>query len=194
MPQRIDVMGESPSLRNHSLTIIPDAHGMTAYRRLILPEGTYFFTVCLEDRQAATLVDHVDQLRAAYAFTAREMPVQCHAMVVLPNHLHAIWTEPGIPKFSERWRRIKARFSDAVAGDFAPSASKQARQERDIWQRRFYEHAVRDDRELEAAMEYCRMNPVKHGFVAEPEQWAYSSFSRRTEVLGESPILRVQNA
>jgi putative transposase len=135
-------MGESPILRNTFLTIFPDPALMTAYRRLILPESTYFFTVCLEDRGSHVLVDEIDQLRAAYAFTVREMPVTCLAMVILPNHLHAIWTEPGLPKFSERWRRIKARFSHGVAGDFKPNASKQARQERGLWQRRFYEHAV----------------------------------------------------
>ena len=161
---------------------------MTAYRRLILPEGTYFFTVCLEDRDSHLLVDQIDQLRAAYAFTAREMPVECHAMVILPNHLHAVWTEPGVPKFSERWRRIKARFSQGVEGDFAPNASKRDKKERGIWQRRFYEHAVRDERELEAAMEYCRMNPVKHGFAFEPQNWPYSSFTRR---MGDSPIMSV---
>ena len=158
---------------------------MTAYCRLILPEGTYFFTVCLEDPDSHLLVDHIDQLRAAYAVTAREMPVQCHAMVVLPNHLHAIWTEPGVPRFSERWRRIKARFCHGVDGDFAPSPGKQDKNARGIWQRRFYEHAVRDERELVAAMEYCRMNPVKHGVAAEPQDWPYSSFTRRT---GVAPI------
>ena len=164
---------------------------MTAYRRLSLPEGTYFFTVCLEDSKGTTLIDHIAHLRAAYAFTLREMPAECQAMVVLPNHLHAVWTEPGIPKFSERWRRIKARFTHAVNADFKPNASKAARQERGLWQRRFYEHAVRDQRELDAAVEYCRMNPVKHGFVAEPEDWEYSSFTRRTVAarrMGDSPI------
>ena len=152
---------------------------MTAYRRMILPEGTYFFTLCLEDRDGTTLVDQIDQLRAAYAFTTREMPVTCHAMVVMPNHLHAIWTEPGLAKFPERWRRIKARFSHAVEGDFAPNASKQRKGERGLWQRRFYEHAIRSEREFDKAMEYCRMNPVQHGLVAAPEHWAYSSFTRR---------------
>ena len=187
-------MGESPLLGNHFLTNFPDAAVMTAYRRLILPEGTHFFTLCLEDRTSHVLVDHIAHLRAAYAFTVREMPVECHAMVVLPNHLHAIWTEPGIPKFPERWRRIKARFSHSVAGDFKPNSSQAARQERGVWQRRFYEHAIRNQEELSAAMDYFRMNPVKHGFVSEPDLWAFSSFARRTEMMGQSPILRVANA
>lgn len=159
---------------------------MTSYRRLTLPDATYFFTVCLEDRDGRTLVDHIDQLRAAYAFTLREMPVETHAMVVLPNHLHAIWSEPGMPKFSERWRRIKARFSHAIGGDFAPNGSKQRRDERGLWQRRFFEHAIRNEDEFQKAMDYCRLNPVKHGLVAEPELWPYSSFTRR---MGHATIL-----
>jgi putative transposase len=153
--------------------------GMTSYRRLYLPEGTYFFTVCLEDRAGTDLVDHIDKLRAAYAFSVRDMPVQTHAMVILPNHLHAVWSEPGLPRFSERWQRIKARFSLAVEGDFAPSPSKQQKRERGLWQRRFYEHAVRNEDEFSAALDYCRCNPVKHGLVADPSDWPYSSFTKR---------------
>jgi putative transposase len=159
---------------------------MTAYRRFVLPDATYFFTVCLENREGTQLVDHVDKLRAAYAFTIREMPVETHAIVILPNHLHAIWTEPGVPKFSERIRRIKARFSHALEGDFAPNQSKAARTERGLWQRRFYEHAIRNEREFGSAMEYCRVNPVKHGLVVEPDEWPLSSFARRR--MGDSPI------
>ena len=151
---------------------------MTAYRRLIIPEATYFFTVCLEDRNATTLVDEIEKLRLAYAVTTREMPVLCHAMVILPNHLHAIWTEPATPRFSERWRRIKARFSHALTGDHHPNASKTQTRERGLWQRRFWEHAIRNEVEFAKAMDYCRMNPVTHGLVTDPDDWAYSSFAK----------------
>ena len=161
------------------LTILPQACGMTSYRRLYLPEGTYFFTVCLEDGTARTLVDRIDALRQAYAMATHEMPVETHAIVILPNHLHAIWTEPGMPRFSDRWQRIKARFSFAVEGDFAPCRSKSERREKGLWQRRFYEHAIRNGDEFEKAMDYCRVNPVKHGLVADPQDWPYSSFTRR---------------
>ena len=156
-----------------------DDAGMTSYRRLRIPYGTYFFTVCLEDREGRTLVDEIDRLREAYAMAIHEMPVETHAVVILPNHLHAIWTEPGLPRFSDRWQRIKARFSLAVAGDFGPNRSKALRREKGLWQRRFYEHAIRNEDEFEKAMDYCRLNPVKHGFVSEPEDWPYSSFTRR---------------
>jgi len=152
---------------------------MTAYRRLRIPGATYAFTVCLQDRGSTRLVDDINALRMAYAVTIRELPVQCRAMVVLPDHLHAIWTEPeGEVQFSERWRRIKARFSHAVAGDFAPNASKARRRERGLWQRRFWEHAIRDDAELQAAVAYCRTDPVRHGLVTHPGDWPCSSFAR----------------
>ena len=171
------MMGRLPILQV-SLTLLAEAACMTAYRRLIIPEATYFFTVCLEDRSATTLVDEIEKLRLAYAVTTHEMPVLCHAMVILPNHLHAIWTEPGTPRFSERWRRIKARFTHSLTGDFEPNASKARTRERGLWQRRFWEHAIRNADEFGKAMDYCRMNPVTHGLVTDPDDWAYSSFAK----------------
>jgi putative transposase len=160
---------------------------MTAYRRLRLPGATYFFTVCLQDRSSTALVDHIDTLRFAYAKTIRELPVTCHAMVILPDHLHAIWTLPeGDSDFSERWRRIKARFSNAVGVVVPRCDSKIAKRERGLWQRRFWEHVVRDENGLAAAMDYCWQNPVKHGLVDSPGDWVYSSFNRRDRKDGQN--------
>ncbi len=162
---------------------------MISYRRLRIPGATYFFTLCLADRTARTLVDHIDSLRFSYAKTISELPVICAAMVVLPDHLHAIWTEPeGIVAYSERWRRIKSRFSHAVSADFRPTSSMAQKRERGLWQRRFWEHAIRDEEELAALMDYCRINPVKHGLVRDPADWPYSSFNRK---MGRLPILPV---
>ncbi|MEZ5770301.1 MAG: transposase [Defluviimonas denitrificans] len=153
---------------------------MTSYRRLRQTGATYFFTLCLQRRGATTLIDHVGLLREAYRRTVQELPVTCQAMVILPDHLHAIWTEPeGEVNYSERWRRIKARFSHALAGDFRPCDSKVGKRERGVWQRRFWEHALRGEADFVAAMEYCLTNPVKHGLVGAPEDWPYSSFTRR---------------
>ena len=153
---------------------------MTNCRRLRVPGGTYFFTVCLEDRSGTTLTDHIDLLRFAYARTVCELPVTCKAMVVLPNHLHAIWTLPeGDTDFSERWRRIKARFSNGLLSDPLRCRSKIKKRECGIWQRRFWEHWVRNDNDLEAAIAYCWRNPVKHGLTTDPESWPFSSFHRR---------------
>lgn len=176
---RPTMMGTLPIL-HEMLTITADLAAMTNYRRLRQPGGTYFFTVCLSDRSGRLLVDHINTLRWAYAKTMAEMPVTCPAMVVLPDHLHAIWTLPdGDHDFSERWRKIKARFSHALLADPNPNASKTAKRERGVWQRRFWEHRVRDDAELQTIIAYCRNNPVKHGHVTDPQDWPYSSFSKR---------------
>ncbi len=153
---------------------------MTSYRRLRIPGATYFFTLCLEDREGTTLVDEIECLRDAYRRTITELPVLCPAMVILPNHLHAIWTEPpGQCRFSERWRRIKGRFSHSLGPASIICASKRTKREAGIWQRRFWEHCIRNEDEFLAAMDYCRMNPVKHGLVQNPQDWPYSSFTRR---------------
>jgi putative transposase len=158
---------------------------MTNYRRLRVPGGTYFFTVCLDDGESTALIDNIGQLRFAYAKTMAELPAECRAMVVLPNHLHTIWTLPGGDSdFSERWRRIKARFSHELHADQGRCNSKVLKRERGIWQRRFWEHRLRDGPSLKSAIEYCRQNPVKHGLVADPAEWQFSSFYRRNCRMG----------
>ena len=146
---------------------------MPTYRRLHLPGASYFFTVNLADRRASLLTDRIADLRRAYAETVASAPVICDAMVVLPDHLHAIWTlPPGDSDYSERWRKIKHRFTRAVGAEVGRtahptrSASKRAKREAGIWQRRFWEHAIRDAQDYRMHVRYCRRNPVKHGLVA----------------------------
>jgi putative transposase len=181
-------MGNLPiATVNLPLTSLPHPQRMTNYRRLRVPGGTYFFTVCLEDRASTALTDHIDQLRFAYAKTVAELPVICEAMVVLPNHLHAIWTLPeGDADFSDRWRRIKARFSHGLRPSLPPNHSMTERRERGIWQRRFWEHAVRSEDNLQAAIHYCWQNPVKHGLVSDPAAWPFSSFTRNKRNDGQN--------
>jgi len=153
---------------------------MTSYRRLRQPGATYFFTLCLENRGSAVLTDRIDLLRSAYGKTMREMPLARQAVVVLPDHLHAIWTLPeGDMEFSERWRRVKSRFSHAVPESFSRNPSKATKRERGLWQRRFWEHLIRDEQDFAAHFDYCRVNPVKHGLVTDPSDWPYSSFARK---------------
>lgn len=152
---------------------------MSHYRRLLIPGATYFFTLRLEDRGATLLTDHIQSLRYAYARAVQDYPVTCHAMVVLPDHLHAIWTEPdGGVWYSERWRRLKARFSHAIPAQNPIRPSLIAKRERGIWQRRFYEHAIRNPDEFRRALLHIEMNPVKHGLVPEAGLWPYSSFAK----------------
>jgi putative transposase len=151
---------------------------MVLYRRDRTPGATYFFTVTLRDRNARVLVDHVDYLRHAFALTRRERPFRVDAIVVLPDHLHAVWTLPsGDDDFSSRWRAIKGRFTRVVSG-LGVAVHRNARGEFDLWQSRYWEHRIRDDEDLQRHVDYCHFNPVKHGHVARPEQWPYSSFHR----------------
>jgi|GEM_PF-49656 len=155
---------------------------MTGYRRAFVPGGTFFFTVNLLDRRSGLLVKRVDRLRAAVCSVMRERPFEIHAWVVLPDHLHALWTlPPGDADFSTRWRLIKSRFSRQLAGFRADSGSRSARGERAVWQRRFWEHVIRDERDFERHMDYIHFNPVKHGHVTQVGQWPYSTFHRCVE-------------
>lgn len=157
---------------------------MTAYRRIRVPGGTYFFTVALARRGATLLVDHVDLLRAAWSETCADRPFTTHAAVVLPDHLHADWTlPPGDADFSNRWGAIKSRFTRAVRRrmgfhPIARSPSKAAKGDAGIWQRRFWERCCRDEAERDAYVRYCCGNPVKHGLVERPADWPFSSIHR----------------
>jgi len=152
---------------------------MTAYRRFRRFGGTYFFTLVLADRRAPHLIDRIDTLRAAYAETLRDRPVRTDAIVILPDHLHAIWTLPdGDSDFSTRWRLIKSRFVRQT-GLFGPrSASKRKKAERGLWQRRFWEHTIRDQADMALHLRYCWLNPVKHGLVTRAVDWPWSSLHR----------------
>ena len=155
---------------------------MTNYRRAKVSGGSYFFTVALADRSSSILVDCIEDLRASYALTKSERPFRCDAFVVLPDHVHAVWTLPkGDADFSTRWRLIKARFSRAVTcrmGGFHPSPSKRRKGEIGLWQRRFWEHCIRDAADHAAHVRYCWGNPVKHGYVERAVEWPYSSIHR----------------
>lgn len=153
---------------------------MTNYRRLRIPGATYFFTLCLQQKGSTALVDHIDLLRWAYARTVQELPVTCHAMVILPDHLHAVWSEPeGDVHYSERWRKIKARFSQGLPIATDRSASKVLKRDKGIWQRRFWEHAIRDEAEFRSCLTLCQNDPVRHGLVKDAADWPHSSFTRR---------------
>lgn len=149
------------------------------YRRANVKGGTYFFTVNLAERHRRLLVDHVDVLRAVVAQVKRRHPFHIDAFVVLPDHLHAIWTLPeGDADFARRWMLIKAGFSRHLAKGERRNASRMGKGERGIWQRRYWEHLIRDDGDFERHVDYVHYNPVKHGHVARAADWAYSSVHR----------------
>ncbi len=152
---------------------------MPNYRRAFVPGGTYFFTVNLLDRTSRLLVEHIASLRDAVRETRQRFPFEIDAMVVLPDHIHAVWTLPqGDTNFPVRWRWIKIRFSKSIPKCEQLSAVREARGERGIWQRRYWEHLIRDERDLQNHIDYCWFNPVKHGHVAKVEDWPFSTFHR----------------
>ena len=152
---------------------------MTNYRRHRATGGTYFFTVILADRSKSLLTDNIDSLRDAFRNVAARHPFVINAVVVLPDHLHAIWTLPENDcDYSMRWRLIKTRFSRAMKAGEAISPSRERKGERGIWQRRYWEHTIADERDYERHVSYIHFNPVKHGFVSRVGDWPHSSFHR----------------
>ncbi len=150
---------------------------MPDYRRNRVPGGTYFFTVNLLDRQSDLLVTAIEPLRDAVRRVRARYPFHIDAWVVLPDHMHCLWTLPdGDADFSGRWRAIKTFFSKSQPGGEERSAVSARRGERGIWQRRFWEHTIRDDRDYAAHMDYTHFNPVKHGLVGEVADWPHSTF------------------
>src|SRR5436190_9110791 len=152
---------------------------MPNYRRAFVPGGCWFFTVNLLERRRSLLSDHMETLRDAMRATRRAYPFRIDAMVVLPDHLHAVWTlPPDDADFSVRWRLIKFRFARAIPPGERLSPVQRRRNERGIWQRRFWEHLIRDEADYARHVEYCYINPVKHGLVSRVRDWPHSSFHR----------------
>jgi putative transposase len=152
---------------------------MTEYRRNFVKGGSYFFTVALADRSQRLLVEHIDALRTAFRDIKNAYPFVLEAMVVLPEHLHCIWTLPvGDDNYPDRWRCIKAAFSRAVPDRGCRSKSEIMKGERGVWQRRYWEHTLRDEDDWRRHMDYIHYNPVKHRHVAQVVDWPYSTFHR----------------
>ncbi len=139
---------------------------MVRYRRARIPGAIYFFTVTLRDRRSDLLTRRAELLRQVFRGVRRERPFTIEAIVVLPDHLHTMWTlPPGDADYASRWRAIKARFSWSLARDGVPLI-RNRRGEYDLWQRRFWEHLIRDEDDFARHADYIHCNPVKHGLVA----------------------------
>jgi len=152
---------------------------MSQYRRARIEGGWFFFTLTLADRSSDLLVRDIERLRKAYAAALRRDPFETIAICVLPDHLHAIWALPSDDAdFSRRWSLIKHDFSCGLPDDPRRSRSKLAKREKGLWQRRCWEHAIRDEGDLSRHVDYIHFNPVKHGLVSRPCDWPHSSFHR----------------
>jgi putative transposase len=151
---------------------------MVRYRRNHLPGGTYFFTVTLANRRSKALVDRADALRVAFRATKAIAPFGIDAIVILPDHLHAILSLPqDDADYPNRWRRIKGHFTNAVIAAGSPLVPD-AKGEYRVWQRRYWEHTIRDEDDFARHVDYIHINPVKHGLVSSVAEWPHSSFHR----------------
>lgn len=155
---------------------------MSNYRRAWMPGGCYFFTVNLQQRSKPLLIEHITLLRNATRKVQCDHPFTIHGWVVLPDHLHALISLPeGDCNYPLRWRLIKSYFSRGLVADEARSASRWRRGERAVWQRRYWEHLIRDENDFRAHMDYIHINPVKHGLVERVVDWPFSTFHRLVE-------------
>lgn len=150
---------------------------MSDYRRIFIPGGSYFFTVVTYQRRPVfALPENVELLRTAFKQVLAEKPFKIDAIVILPDHCHSIWQLPaGDQDFSGRWREIKKFVSKRIG------AEGKCPGEKDIWQRRFWEHLIRDENDWRQHMDYILYNPVKHGLAPSPIDWPYSSFKKAVE-------------
>jgi putative transposase len=157
---------------------------MPNYRRNFVRGGTYFFTVVAHMRRPIlSTPDALRSLRTARRTVARERPFDLIAVVLLPDHLHTVWSlPPGDLDYSTRWGQIKEAFTRSFrssGGTEGPrSLSRVRKRERAVWQRRFWEHTVRDEDDLERCVDYVHWNPVKHGLVERVQDYPWSSFHR----------------
>ena len=156
---------------------------MPNYRRATEPGATWFFTVnLLERRGNDLLVREIDRLRACVMTERLRRPFSILAWVVLPDHMHWLWRLPiGDADYATRWRRIKTDFSRGLPVFERRSEIRVNRGERGIWQRRYWEHQIRDAEDLKQHVDYIHFNPVKHGWASRAVDWPHSSFSHFVE-------------
>ncbi len=150
------------------------------YRRVFVPGGTYFFTVVTFDRRKIFRDEqNVELLRQCFHRVRQRHPFKVDAAVILPDHFHMLWSLPEEDSdYDTRWRLIKSDFTRSWEGtnDVPISASRKQKGERAVWQRRYWEHLIRDEADRIRHVEYIHYNPVKHGLVSAPVEWQYSSF------------------
>ncbi len=156
---------------------------MTQYRRIYVLGASWFFTVNLAGRHNNhLLVEKVDLLREAFLYVKKRQVFDINAVVIMPDHLHCIWTLPeGDVDYSGRWNLLKGFFSRGIAKGESISQSQIKRRERGLWQRRFWAHMLTDQADFNTHFDYIHWNPVKHAWVESVKDWPYSSFHRYVE-------------
>lgn len=158
---------------------------MRTYIRDKTKGGCYFLTLCLENRPSSLLTDNVELFRNAYKVTKQNHSFTLDAMVLMPDHIHLMITLPkDSDNFSVIIASLKSHFSrqiNLLNPDLGISSSRQKKRESGIWQRRFWEHKIRDEIDFLHHVEYIHYNPVKHGYTGSPKDWQFSTFHRFVE-------------
>ena len=152
------------------------------YRRILIEGASYCFTVVTHRRRplfsdpltVQLLIDSIAAVRQRH-------PFKIEAQVILPDHLHALWTLPdGDARYATRWRLIKEAFTRAYCHThIVPERTEvaRARGEQPVWQRRFWEHMISNEREFADCLDYLHRNPVHHGLVSSPRDWPHSTIA-----------------
>jgi putative transposase len=162
----------------------PTCDAMPDYRRAFVPGGTFFLTIVTHERRPLFAEPpNVERLRRVLREIRQADSFEFVAGVVLPDHLHFIWALPrGDADFSRRVGRMKVLFTRSLCGPgnlpVAVSASRRSHRESDVWQRRFWEHTIVDEEDLENHLHYLHYNPVKHALATCPHFWPHSSFAK----------------
>jgi putative transposase len=155
------------------------------YRRAKVAGGTYFFTVVTHNRRPFLCEpENIDLLRNAFRYVKHSHPFIIDAIAILPEHIHCLWTlPPADDDFSTRWRLLKSYFTRHCQEQYnsAISASRFDKREQAIWQRRFWEHQIQDERDFSQHFDYIHYNPVKHNLVRSPNDWQFSSFHHHVQ-------------
>ena len=163
---------------------------MVTYRRNFIPGGTFFFTVTLENRKSRLLIDQINLLKDAVQKVKNQDPFLIKAYVILPEHLHMIWELPKEDSnYSLRWKKIKTLFSKSIYKS-GFELSKTRHNEYRLWQRRYWEHTIKDMQDFENHVNYIHYNPIKHGLVNDLHDWPFSSFRLNNSIYGNLIIRR----
>ena len=154
---------------------------MANYKRIFIDNYSYFITVVTHQRNPI-LIDNIELLRKAFAHSKTQYSYQIHAIVILPEHFHMIITPQYAKEYPKILSAIKRYFSRHCQEHYyhhlSQSISRENRGLKPIWQKRFYEHTIRDAKDMHEKMQYIYQNPCKHQYTDDPKKWTYSSFNK----------------
>ena len=157
---------------------------MPNYIRNYQAGASYFFTINISDRQSQLLTTYIDELRLAYQKTQQKMPFTTDAIIILPDHIHTIWTLPENDNdYPTRIRLLKSYFSRQLPAHVkrTNNQSRQGKSETGVWQRRYWEHTLQNEIDYNRHMDYIHYNAVKHGYAENPADWKHSTFMREVD-------------